>query len=271
MKDYYSILGVNKNATEAEIKTAFKKLGLKHHPDKGGDEEKFKEINEAYSTLKDPQKRKQYDNPQSQFQFGGPGSNAFSFDGEVPEGVADLFASMFGRPGGMHRARQKGSDIQLQMPMSLEEIASGVSKTISVTIAGKNEVLNITVPPGMPNGQRVRYKGKGNPGPVEKGDLFIVVNQTEHPRFERSGNDIFSMQEITVWEAIIGTEKELETVNGRKVKYSIKPGSQPETRIKLANQGIQNGHHYVILRVNVPKDLTDSQKQVILSIMNGKL
>lgn len=268
MSDYYNILGVDKNANAEELKSAYKKASMKHHPDRGGSEEEFKKINEAYTTLKDPQKRHEYDNP-GQFQFNSSGFN-FTNEG-MPDNMADLFASMFGRPGGMHKPRTKGTDIRLQMPMTLEEIASGINKTISVNIAGKEEVLNITIPVGMQNGQQVRYKGKGNPGPVERGDLYIVVKQLPHNTFERNNNDIYSMQEISVWQAMIGAEYSLETVNNKKIKYKVNPGSQPETRIKLANQGINGGHHYVILRVSIPKDLTESQKQVILSIMNGKI
>src|SRR6056300_1413358 len=154
--DYYDILGVSRTATDQELRKAYKTKSMKHHPDRGGSEDEFKKINEAYTTLKDPQKRQQYDNP-NQFQFNASG---FNFNNEdIPDNVADLFASMFGRPGGMHKPRTRGADILLQMPMTLEEIASGINKKISVNIAGKDEVLNITIPMGMQNGQQVRYKG----------------------------------------------------------------------------------------------------------------
>lgn len=275
MADYYDTLGIDKNASDNDIKKAFKKLAAKHHPDAGGDEAKFKEINEAYQTLKDPQKRRAYDNPAPEgfhFTTGNNPFEHFEMNGEGFGDISDIFSSMFGRPGGFHRARQKGRDIQLQMPLTLEEIASGVSKTISVDIGtGKNELLNIDIPPGIKNGYKVRYKGKGQPGPVERGDLFILINQLDHPRFERQNNDIYSMQEISVWDALLGCSYELETVNKRKIKYAVKPNTQTETRIKLSGQGINGGNHYVILRVKIPERLTENEKQVILKLKNKEI
>ena len=274
MADYYDTLGIDKNASENDIKKAFKKLAAKHHPDAGGDETKFKEINEAYQTLKDPQKRRQYDNPMPEgFHFTSNNNpfQEFHMEGDMGD-ISELFSSMFGRPGGFHRARQKGRDIQLQMPLTLEEIATGVNKTISVdTGTGQNEILNVDIPAGIKSGHKVRYRGRGQPGPVERGDLYIVVNQLNHPRFERQGNDIYSMQEISVWDAILGCSQELETVNKRKIKYTVNAGTQTETRVKLSGQGINGGNHYVILRVKIPERLTDSQKQVILSLKNNKI
>jgi|TARA_B110000483_G_C18172672_1_gene533836 curved DNA-binding protein len=265
MSNYYTTLGVNANATQSELKQAYKKLSMTHHPDKGGDAEQFKAINEAYSTLKDPGKRQQYDNPAPQGWQQGWAA------GEDAPDISDMFAHMFGkgfqRPG---QAGRRGQDVNLTMPMTLEEIASGIKKTISVTVAGKEKIIQVDIPPGVPRGQRMRYAGEGNPGAVP-GDLLLNIKELPHHRFERQGNDIYSMQEISVWEALIGTEKELTTVNERKIKYKIQPGSQPESRVKLAHQGINQGHHYIILHINVPKDLTDQQKQVILSIMNGQL
>ena len=157
------------------------------------------------------------------------------------------------------------------MPLTLEEIATGVNKTISVDIGtGQNEVINVDMPAGIKHGHKVRYRGRGQPGPVERGDLYIQVNQLDHPRFERQGNDIFSMQELSVWDAILGCSQQITTVNQKTIKYNIKPHTQTETRIKLGGQGINGGNHYVILRIKIPERLTESQKQVILTLKNSK-
>lgn len=269
---YYDTLGVDKNASENDIKKAFKKLAAKYHPDAGGDEAKFKEVNEAYQVLKDPQKRRQYDNPAPEgFHFTSENNPFAEFQMNGDMDIGEIFSSMFGRPGGVHRARQRGRDIQLQMPLTLEEIATGVNKTISVDIGtGQNELLTVDIPPGIKNGHKVRYRGRGQPGPVERGDLYILINQLNHPRFERQGNDIFSMQEISVWDAILGCSQQITTVNQKTIKYSIKPHTQTETRIKLGGQGINGGDHYVILRIKIPERLTDMQKQVILRLKNSK-
>lgn len=274
MSDYYTTLGVDKNANDADIKKAFRNKAAQHHPDKGGDPNTFKEINEAYQTLKDPQKRSEYDNPTHQFHFqsgNSPFSGNFTMDGDF-ENISDLFSSMFGRPGGMHRARQKGRDVQLQMPLTLEEIASGIKKTINVDSGtGEKQILEVNIPPGMRNGSKVRYKGRGQKGPVENGDLYLVIHQISHPRFERQGNDVYSMQEISMYDAILGCQMQLETVNKKSIKYTVPEGTQSETRLKLAGHGIDGGDHYVILQVKTPERLTEMQKQVILKLKNNKI
>ena len=166
---------------------------------------KFKEINEAYPSPKRSQKRQQYDNSCRRIHHLSSNNPFTEFHMSGDMDIGEIFSSMFGRPGGMHRARQKGRDIQLQMPLTLEEIAIGVNKTISVDIGtGQNEVINVDMSAGIKHGHKVRYRGRGQPGPVERGDLYIQVNQLDHPCFERQGNDIFSMQELSVWDAILG-------------------------------------------------------------------
>lgn len=265
--DYYQILGVDKTATDKQIKDAYRRKAREYHPDHGGDENKFKQINEAYETLKDPVKRQQYNNPQPQFN-----SQHFSYSFGEGDNVADIFASMFGRPGPTRQRRPRGIDIQLRMPLTLEEIAKGIQKTINVAVGNnEHELIDINIPAGAKNGTRIKYSGLGQhsktPG-FPRGDLYIQVEQLNHPIFERNGNDIYSMCEVSVWEAIAGTHKSVVTVNGKKLQYFIPAGVQPDSRIRLEGQGIANAHHYVMIHVKIPKidDLTDSQKQLIIDL-----
>ena len=268
--NYYDTLGVTKAATDKELKEAYRRKAREHHPDTGGSEEQFKKINEAYETLKDPHKRQAYDNPGASF-HGGFGPRGPS--------VNDIFSEMFGHrthnaaPGGFTRRRQ-GPDVNLRMPLSLEEIAQGVSKTINVQIGNnEHELIDIKLKAGAANGTKIRYPGRGqhsdNPA-FPRGDLYIVVEQQPHKRFERSGNDIYSMVQISTWDAICGAKADLETVNGKKLTYFIPPGTQPDARVRLNKQGINGGDHYVIVNIKIPdiNQLTEDEKEAIMNIKN---
>jgi DnaJ-class molecular chaperone len=265
--DYYQILGVDKTATDKQIKDAYRRKAREYHPDHGGDENKFKQINEAYETLKDPVKRQQYNNPQPQFN-----SQHFSYSFGEGDNVADIFASMFGRPGPTRQRRPRGADIQLRMPLTLEEIATGIQKTINVSVGNnESEIIDINVPAGVKNGSRIKYGGLGQHyvnNAFPRGDLYILIEQLNHPLFERNGNDIYSMCEISVWEAIAGTHKHISTVNGKTLNYFIPSGVQPDSRIRLEGQGIAGGHHFVIVNIVIPKidNLTEQQKQFIIDL-----
>jgi curved DNA-binding protein len=270
--NYYDILGVTTAATDKEVKDAFRRKAREHHPDTGGDENKFKEVNEAYETLKDPQKRQQYDNPHPHFAGGG-------FNPRGGAQFNDIFSEMFGHrthnanPGGFTRRRQ-GPDVNLRMPLTLEEIAKGVHKTISVQVGNnESELIDINVKAGVNSGTRIKYTGRGqhseNPA-FPRGDLYVTIEQESHKNFERSGNDIYSMVSISAWDAICGIKASLETVNGKTLNYFIGPGTQPDSRIRLNGQGITGGHHYVIVHVRIPdiNDLTNEEKDAILNIKN---
>jgi DnaJ-class molecular chaperone len=270
--NYYDTLGVTKAATDKELKEAYRRKAREHHPDTGGSEEQFKKINEAYETLKDPQKRQAYDNPGANFQGG------FGFGPRGPT-AQDIFSEMFGHrthnaaPGGFTRRRQ-GPDVNLRMPLTLEEIAKGVSKTINVQVGNnENELIDIKLKAGATNGTKIRYQGRGqhsnNPA-FPRGDLYITVEQQPHKRFERSGNDIYSMVQISAWDAICGAKADLETVNGKKLTYFIPPGTQPDARVRLNKQGINGGDHYVIVNIKVPdiNQLTEDEKEAIMNIKN---
>lgn len=246
--NYYQVLGVSPSASPTEIKEAYRKKARTTHPDSGGDVKEFQKIQEAYDTLKDNGRRAQYDNP-------GPRVSVNAQD--MQGGMSDIFAQMFGQHSFRNRQRQRGQDIQLRMPLSLEEMALGIKKTISVNIGNDQELIDLDIPKGVRTGSRIKYSGRGNPAPspaFPRGDLYIVIEQERHPRFERHGDDIYSMQEINIWQAIKGCKKTVTTVTGKELNYTIPQGTQSDTKIRLNNQGIGDlGHHYVIVMVKVPK------------------
>ena len=285
-KDYYSILGVSKSATADEIKKAYRKLALQHHPDRNkGDkvaEGKFKEVTKAYEVLSDPQKRQTYDQfGEAAFEQGGPtgqgpfggfggfggqqgpftytyttngGQGGFDFGGfSDPFEIFEQFfggGSPFGR-----RAREVYS-----LKIDFMEAVKGTQK--KVDLGGKIQTLKI--PAGVDDGSRIRF-----------GDYDVVLNVTPDKRFKREGSDVISNQEISFAEASLGTEVNVETVEG-KVKLKIPSGTQPETVIRLRGKGIQHlrgsgkGDHYVRIKITVPKNLSSRQKELLKEFESSK-
>lgn len=281
--DYYQVLGVAKGASEAEIKSAYRKLALKHHPDRNkGDkvsEEKFKEVTKAYEVLSDPQKKQQYDQfGHSAFEqgagqgpFGSQGGNPFSGgfggqsgpftytytsggNGQDPFGgfsdPFEIFEQFFG--GGNPFGRQQRRPTY-SLTIDFMEAVKGVTKKISMN--GKTQTVKI--PAGIDNNQRVRF-----------GEYDVIVEVRSDKRFKREGYDIVTDEEITFPQAALGTEISVETVEGN-VKLRIPPGTQPNTVIRLSKKGIpyvnssNKGDHYVQVKITVPKNLSSKQKDLL--------
>ena len=286
-KDYYKILGVDRKASADEIRKAYRKLAKQYHPDYNPNnkqaEERFKEINEAYEVLNDPQKRSHYDRlgsdySQWQRRGGAPGDFDWSqYGGGFPGGgtrvnmddlnemfgggFSDFFQSIFGM-GGRQATRSQPQGYQQDFEITLEEAYQGTTRRIQVD--GSKEKI-VRIPAGVRTGSRVRVAGAGPNGL----DLYLIVHVIDDKRFDRQGNDLHTTATIDVFTAILGGEAEVETMEG-KVKLNIPAGTQPEQVFRLAGRGMpqlkdtkQKGDLYVKVKVQVPKYLSAKQRELL--------
>jgi DnaJ-class molecular chaperone len=273
-RDYYAVLGVPRTASEKEIKTAYRKLARKHHPDVNPGDKKseslFKEIGEAYSVLSDAEKRKKYDRwghdwekiEQAQaagVNFGGRpgGGRTYTWssggNGGAPGGVnfdsedlGGLFDQLFGRgTGGRTRVRttpRKGSDIEQPVHVTLEEAFSGTQRTFSIhdSQTGETRTVEVKIPAGATEGLRVRVAGKGDPGMAggQSGDLYLIVNILAHPLFEREGDDLRVKVPTPLYTALLGGEVMVPTPKGTQLALKVAPETPNGQRIRLTGQGM---------------------------------
>jgi curved DNA-binding protein len=298
--DYYQILGVSRDATNDEIKKAYRKLAMKYHPDKAkGDkkqaEEKFKQISEAYAVLSNPEKKKEYDEFGSQafkakfsqedifrgFDFSeifdfGISDNIFSrifggVGGGRPRGRTRIFR--FGGPEGYQGQVQpsKGQDFQVEMPITLHEMAFGAEKLVSFSHEGQVEKISVKIPAGTLPGKKLRLSGKGGPSPFggPAGDLYVKLKEVEHPVFKREGGDLYVDRRIKFTEAILGTKVTVPTLDGKTMSLKVPPGTQSHTKMRLKNYGIPSangksrGDQFVRIIVETPANLTKKQKTLL--------
>lgn len=359
-RDYYEVLGVGKSASDDELKKAFRKKAIEHHPDKGGDEAKFKEVNEAYEVLKDSKKRQRYD----QFGHAGVGSSAASdgaggnpfggaggFGGQNINidfddlGLGDIFGSFFGGGGSHRQQKARGHDVQTQLDLTFEQAVfgtevdldlnlndkcehckgttvepghemktcptcDGAGQTVRVmrTVLGniqqaaicdtckgagkipekvcsvchgsgvkrKSKQIKLKVPAGIDDGATIRLSGHGEAianGP--KGDLYVAIRVKAHKQFTREGNLILSEQEIDMVDAALGTEINVNTVDG-KIKMKIPAGTQSGTDFKLSGHGVPNlnsknrGAHIVTIIVITPTKLSKKQQELLKEFKQNK-
>ncbi len=277
MKDYYKILGVRESATADEIKSAFRKLAIKYHPDKNPGkeaEEMFKEANQAYETLCDAQKRQEYDN---QRRFGtagasfGPGHFHFhtNFNGDIN----DIFSSIFNQGGfGPFQRPVRNQDTHVQLDISLEDVFRGRSIPVQFTdSAGKHVNITVNVPAGIEHGTRLRYAGNGsriNPS-LPPGDLIIVITVQPHPQFERSGPHLIYNTEVSLWESLLGCQKLVPGIDGTSVNVTVPALCQDQTFLKVAGRGLpaknskQRGDLMVRVNIKWPSSLTQEQQAVL--------
>ena len=231
-KDYYKIMGVNPDASEKDIKTAYRKLARKYHPDiskEANAEERFKEMGEAYEVLKDKTKRREYDmylknrefnqNQQHHYANNGGGSSPHYQQYQGGDFDSDLFESLFGHARQQQNRPRAGHDYQGKIAISLEEAFNGATKSLQVPVEnspGKTQTLNVKIPAGVKSGQQIRLAGQGaagnNGGP--KGDLYLTVDVMKHPLFDVLENDIYLTLPITPWEAALGTTIVVPTLSG---------------------------------------------------------
>jgi curved DNA-binding protein len=289
--DYYKSLGLEKGATGDEIKKAYRKLAVKYHPDKNpGDktaEDKFKEINEAYAVLSDPQKKAQYD------QFGSSDfhqrySQEDIFRGfDVSDlfkdmglgGSDDLFSRIFSGGGGFQQQRsgrgfgirrQKGEDYTMELKVSFRDAYTGCEKKVAFAKNGKREELVVKVPAGVENGSRLRLQGKGGEGlgGGPAGDIYLTIVVGSDAQFSREGDDIVTERQISFSEATLGCSLDVPTLEGAK-RIKVPAGIQPGTKIRLKGLGFPHmgstgkGDLYVKVGVKVPENLSPDQKALL--------
>jgi len=302
-KDYYKILGVNKNASVDDIKKAYRKLAMKYHPDHAkGDknaEEKFKSISEAYAVLSDKEKRQQYDTYGSsgfhqrfsqedifrgfdfsdilkEFGFGGS-----SFFGSGRKGQRFSFGGQEHPFGGFGQQRGplKGNDLVYELPLTLEEVVSGTQKTVDIRHTGQAEKFTVTIPKGMISGKRLRLKGKGqySPSGGPPGDLFIKAVLVNHPVYQVDGHDLIITRDIKLSEALLGTQITIPTLSGKELKMKIPPGTNHNTKMRIPSQGLPHmkgegkGDLFIIIRVKMPKHLSESQSEMVKKLAESGL
>ena len=284
--DYYIILGIDKNATQEEIKKAYRKLARKHHPDLNPNDKNaksnFQQINEANEVLSDPEKRKKYDQygkdwqhaeqfekaqknqKQSSGSFGTEASGT-QFEGDFSEFFEFLFGGK-ARTGSSSRVKYRGKDYNAELHLDLIEAYETHSQTL--TVNGKT--IRITIPAGIENGQTIKISGHGgsgiNGGP--NGDLYITFLIANHPKFKRSGNDLYTTADLDLYTAVLGGEVTIDTLNG-KVKLKVNPETQNGSKIKLKGKGFpvykekgQFGDLYITYTIAIPRNLNSKQKEL---------
>ena len=297
-KDYYETLGVPRGASEAEIKKSFRKLARQYHPDVAKDkkqaEEKFKEINEAYEVLSDREKRKKYDELGANWKSGadfrpppgwegaqqfrgrggaGQGAESFEFGGT---GFSDFFEQIFGQMRGQrggfsgfgnHEDREfaeRGRDVEGDIMVTLDEAARGSVRTVTVRHGSKNESHQVKIPAGVTEGQRLRIAGRGEHGSGggQSGDLYLRVRLAKHPDFEVDGHNLIYEAELAPWEAVLGTEISVPTLDGH-VHIKIPAGTQTGQKLRVRDRGLAGkGDLYVVTNVVVPSKISDGEKKL---------
>ncbi len=284
--DYYKVLGIDKTASEEEIKKAYRKLARKLHPDLNPNDkeahQKFQQVNEANEVLSDPEKRKKYDQygkdwqhadqfeQQRRNQAGSQFKGSESFSGAEEHDFSDFFESMFGGSGRSRQTKFRGQDYQAELQLSLTDVMQTHQQTL--TVNGKN--IRITIPAGVENGQKIKLKDYGAPGVNggPAGDLYITFTIAAHPNFKRLGNDLYTTATIDLYTAILGGETIVDTLSG-KVKLTVTPETQPGSKIRLKGKGMpvykkdgEAGDLYVTYEIKLPTNLTAEQKELFTQL-----
>lgn len=289
-RDYYAVLGVERTASQDDIKQAYRRLARKYHPDvskEANAEEQFKNVQEAYEVLKDPEKRKAYDQLGPNWKQGqdfrpppdwGKRSHFHSSDGQSYReqdfsGFSEFFSNLFsGGQAGFENQEfvrhKRGHDQRAVLTISMEEAFHGVNKTFQLEMPEVGtKTIKVTIPPGMKPGQQLRLAEQGGPGRHggPAGDLFLEVEFAKHPLYSLEGNDIYLTLPVTPWEAALGANIPTPTLGG-KVGLKLNPGSQGGQKLRMKGRGWPAkptpGDQYVILHIAIPTPQTDEQKQV---------
>lgn len=301
-RNYYDVLGVSKDASDDDIKKAFRKLAAKYHPDAGGDEQKFKEVSEAYTTLSNPEKRKEYDQllmfggiPGADFGGSGGRNRTYTYTGGG-EGInwGDIFSGMgnggspfgdfdigsiFGGGAAANRPN-KGSDLTLEVSVSAEEGFSGTQRKVSYTVpsTGERQTLTVKVPAGAVDGGKLRYKGRGEYGANggARGDLVVTTRVAEHPLWKRDGADVRMELPISAFEAALGAQIPIPTPKGETVRLKVPAGTQDGKTFRFREMGAPDvkkkgttGALYVTVKVQVPTQLSTDERKALQGLLNA--
>jgi DnaJ-class molecular chaperone len=296
-RDYYDVLGVKRGANESEIRSAYRKLARKYHPDvnKAPDAaEKFKEATEAYEVLSDPQKRKMYDQygHAAPAAAGGPRGRTYTWTSTgSPRGGAPGFEDIFGgfthgfmgmsleeileklggggaRGGRRRRPAARGGDVEYNLTLDFMAAVHGTTATVRVQPAGEPaETISVKIPPGVGEGSKVRIRGKGQAGPAGRGDLYIITHVRPHAYFRREGDDIYVDVPVSLTEAALGGKVDVPTIDGMTT-VTIPPGTASSRRLRLRGKGVgrsggARGDEYVVLRL-VPPPKTSAKGAELL-------
>lgn len=291
--DYYKILEIDKNAADADIKKAYRKLARKFHPDLNPNDTtaktRFQQINEANEVLSDAEKRKKYDkygkdwkhadefdrqqSQQSQHANNRTGSGRQGQQNYSGEDFSDFFSSMFGTDGGQRGGRQvkyKGQDFNAELHLELKDVYIAHKQTL--TVNGKS--IRLSIPAGVEHGQTIKIPGHGAPGSNggPSGDLYITFSISNHSKYKRDGNNLHTDIEIDLYTAVLGGEIMVDTFDG-KVKLSVKPGTQNRSKVKLKGKGFpvykkdgEFGDLYINYQVTIPENLTEKEKELFTEL-----
>lgn len=294
-KTLYEILGVSQNASDDEIKKAFRTLAVKHHPDAGGDEETFKQISQAYEILSDPKKRSEYDSALRYGSFMGQGRPGAGGMGGNPMGGmnwSDIIESIlrgegafgtgwnpeatgFGGFNGWGSPRpQRGADLTVSIEVPFDEAFSGSTRKVTYRIpsTGETATMTVKIPAGAVDGGRLRYRERGEYGSAGgmRGDLVVNTRVGAHPYYTRDGADVYMDLPVSIYEAALGASIEVPAPNGQTLKLKVPAGTQPGKTFRFKDMGAPDvkrkgatGSFYVKVRVDVPTDLTDEERDAL--------
>lgn len=287
---HYATLGVSESATQDEIKKAYRKLAMQHHPDKGGDTTKFQEIQSAYDAISDEQKRAQYDAERS-----GRGGMRFTvngqdFGGGMPPEMEDMlrnfgfsfgsgFAGGHGDPFGQFRQPRRNKDLQVEIKVSLASTLDAQKQAISVqTTNGQREAVEVQIPRGVRTNSTIKYPSLGDNffESLPRGDLYIRIFVEDDPRFITDGLDLVKPIDIDCLHAIIGHEITVEGIDGRKFAINLPAGTQHGSKFRIPQQGLyamnqtHRGSLIVLVNIVVPTNLTESQLDTLKILVNNK-
>jgi DnaJ-class molecular chaperone len=261
MNDHYQTLGVERNATPDQIKRAYRRLASQHHPDKGGDKNKFQEIEAAYRTLSDPQKKAMHDNPSP---FGGgfnPGMGGQSFNFES---IFDIFGTRFQHP---HQQQRRAQHAIMTLWVTLRDIAQGGHKSISVGTHLGTTAVEIEIPLGLNDGDNVQYPGVG-PGGI---DLIITYRIHPDPKWIRNGLTLQTEHTISIWDLVVGCETPIKDILGNTLSLTIPPKTQPGTILRLRERGLnsrnsESGDLLVKIQAQIPTNIPQELLDHIIQI-----